>query len=181
MWSGDTHMSFSVRTNNNNPIWGGSVFTGEEPSRHSGELNHALSQVGGPTQSQLSSPMSSRHHISMEHRLRRKHLMENPNTKARSGTYIEKKKKKETHFPRKTENRKIGKMKKRNEKHEKREKKEKRPHLGTPQRRLKKCLFIKERNVARIREAIEAPQKQIFSTQTKKKKKKKHESAVTFK
>ena len=36
--------------NNSNPIWRGSALTGEEPPRHSGELNHALSQVGGPTQ-----------------------------------------------------------------------------------------------------------------------------------
>ena len=60
--------------NNNNTIWGGSVLTGEEPPPHSGELTHALSQAGGPTQSQLSRPMSSGHHISMEHRLRRKQL-----------------------------------------------------------------------------------------------------------
>ena len=32
-----------------------------------GELKHALSQAGGPTQSQLSRPMSSRPHISMLH------------------------------------------------------------------------------------------------------------------
>ena len=56
--------------NKNKPIWGGSVLAGEEPPLHCGELNHALSQVGGPTQ-----PMSSRHHISMEHRLRRKLAM----------------------------------------------------------------------------------------------------------
>ena len=58
--------------NNNNTIWRGSVLTGEEPPPHSGELKHALTQAGGP--SQLSRPMSSGHHISMEHRLRRKHL-----------------------------------------------------------------------------------------------------------
>ena len=40
----------------------------------SGELNHALSQLGCPTQSQLSRPMSSGHHISMVHRPRRTHL-----------------------------------------------------------------------------------------------------------
>ena len=38
--------SICVRNNNNSiPIWGGSVFTGEEPPPHSGELTHALSQV----------------------------------------------------------------------------------------------------------------------------------------
>ena len=50
--------------NNNNTIWGGSVLTGEEPPPHSGEFKHALTQAGGPTQSQLSRPMSSGHHIS---------------------------------------------------------------------------------------------------------------------
>ena len=44
------HTPSSVPHNNNNTIWRGSVLTGEEPPRHSGELNHALSQVGGPTQ-----------------------------------------------------------------------------------------------------------------------------------
>ena len=60
--------------NNNNTIWRGSVLTGEEPPPHSGELNHSHSQVGGPTQSQLSRPVSSGHHISMERRLLRKHF-----------------------------------------------------------------------------------------------------------
>ena len=78
----------------------------------SGELNHALSQVGGPTQHQLSRPMSSGHHISMEHRLRRKHLLLNTNTKARSSIHIEKKKKKETFLKKNRKKREIGKMKK---------------------------------------------------------------------
>ena len=79
----DRHMRESGvqnNSNNNNTIWGGSVFTGEEPPPHSGELKHALSQAGGPTQSQLSRPMSSGHHISMEHRLRRKQLNSDTNT-----------------------------------------------------------------------------------------------------
>ena len=42
--------------NNNNTIWRGSVSIGEEPPLHSGELKHALTQAGGPTQSQLSRP-----------------------------------------------------------------------------------------------------------------------------
>ena len=45
-----------VDNNNNNTIWGGSVLTGEELPPHSGELKHALTQAGGPTQSQLSRP-----------------------------------------------------------------------------------------------------------------------------
>ena len=48
--------------NNNNTIWRGSVLL-------SGELNHALSQVGGLTQSKPSRTVSSEHHISTEHRL----------------------------------------------------------------------------------------------------------------
>ena len=63
-------------------FWGGSVLTGEEPRRHSGELNHALSPAGGPTQSQLSRPMSSGHHISMRDRQRRKHQKFNSDTDA---------------------------------------------------------------------------------------------------
>ena len=72
--------------NNNNTIWRGFVFTSVEPPPHSGELNHALSQAGGPTQSQLSRPMSLGHHISMEHRLRRKQL--NSDTYASNKTYL---------------------------------------------------------------------------------------------
>ena len=64
--------------NNNNTIWGDSVLTGEEPPPHSGELQHALPRAGDPTQSQLSRPMSLGHHISIEHRLRRKHLLFEP-------------------------------------------------------------------------------------------------------
>ena len=74
-----------VQNNNNNTIWGGSVLTGEEPPPHSGKLNHALSQAGGPTQSPLSRPMSSVYHISMEHRLWRKQL--NSDTNASNKTY----------------------------------------------------------------------------------------------
>ena len=84
-------------SNNNNTIWGGSVLTGEEPPPHSGELKHALTQAGGPTQSQLSRPMSSGHHISMEHRLRRKQL--NSDTNASNKKYlkeIQEKRKEET-------------------------------------------------------------------------------------
>ena len=83
--------------NKNNTIWGGSVLTGEEPPPHSGELKHALTQAGGPTQSQLSRPMSSGHHISMEHRLRRKQL--NSDTNASIKKYlkeIQEKRKEET-------------------------------------------------------------------------------------
>ena len=61
-------------TTTTNTIWGSSVLTGEEPPLHSGELEHALLPSRRPAQSQLSRPMSSGHHISMEHRLRRKHL-----------------------------------------------------------------------------------------------------------
>ena len=76
--------------NNNNTFWTGSVLTDEEPPPHSGELNHALSQVGGPTQSQLSRHVSSGHHISMEHRLKKKYLQLNSETDASNGTYLKK-------------------------------------------------------------------------------------------
>ena len=72
--------------NNNNPIWGGSVLTGEELPPHCGELNHALSPSGGPNQTQPSHPMSSGHHISLEHRPRRKQL--NSDTNASNKTYL---------------------------------------------------------------------------------------------
>ena len=72
--------------NNNNPIRGGSVLTGEEPPLHSGELKHAFSQEGGPTQSKPSRLVSPGHHISMEHRLRRKHLQSNTDTDASNET-----------------------------------------------------------------------------------------------
>ena len=93
--------------NNNNTIWGGSVLTGEEPPPHSGELKHALPQAGGPTQSQLSRPVSSGHHISMKHRLRRKHL--NSDTNASNKKYlkeIQEKRKEETFSSEKKEKRK---------------------------------------------------------------------------
>ena len=54
-------------------------------------------QAGGPTQSQLSRPMSSGHHISMKHRLRRKQL--NSDTNASNETClkeIQEKRKEET-------------------------------------------------------------------------------------
>ena len=68
---------------------------------HSVELNHALSQAGGPTQFQLSRPMSSRRHVFMEHRLRRKHLQLNFDANSRSGIYLEKKKRRNTIFQKK--------------------------------------------------------------------------------
>ena len=109
LWPCTLHTLTSLQNNNkNNTIWRGSVVTGVEPPLHSGELKHALTQAGGPTQSQPSRPMSSRHHISMEHRLRRKHLLLNPSTRARSGIYVQRKKQKHIF----QEKQKIGKMKK---------------------------------------------------------------------
>ena len=68
-------------------------------------------QAGAPTQFQLSRPMPSGHHISMEHRLRRKQL--------NSDTNASKKKKylKEIQEKRKEETFSSVKMKKENEKH----------------------------------------------------------------
>ena len=98
---GHTRVEYTLRNNNNkNTIWRGSVLSGEEPPPHSGELKHALTQAGGPTQSQLSRPVSSGHHISMEHRLRRKHILLNPDTNAR------KERKKEKHSKQKKKEKK---------------------------------------------------------------------------
>ena len=100
--SNNSNNSNSNHNNNNNTIWRGSVLTGEEPPPHSGELKRALPQAGGPTQSQLSRPMSSGHHITMEHRLRRKQL--NSDTTASNKTYlkeIQEKKKRRNFFLRK--------------------------------------------------------------------------------
>ena len=83
--------------NNIDTIWGGSVLTGEEPPPHSGELKHALPQAGGPTQSQLSRPMSSGHHISMEHRLLRKQLNSDTNASKKIERNT-KKQRREQHF-----------------------------------------------------------------------------------
>ena len=59
--------------NNNNTIWGGSVLTGEEPPPYSGGVQAcSLPKQAAQPNPQLSRPMSSRHLISMEHRLRRK-------------------------------------------------------------------------------------------------------------
>ena len=96
-----THLESRQNNNNNNShtIWRGFVLSSEEPPPHSGELKHALAQAGGPTQSQLSRPMSSGHHISMEHRLRRKQL--NFDTNASIKKYskeIQEKRKEQTFF-----------------------------------------------------------------------------------
>ena len=100
---------------------------------HSGELNHALSlsPLGGPTQLQLSRLMSSGHHISMEHRLRRKHISLNSETNAGNEMLLKDKKKQRKIVTKKKEkwknmrkHRKKDKTKKlrekrKNEKHEK--------------------------------------------------------------
>ena len=108
-----THEPFSNNCHNNNPIWENSVLTSEVLPPHSEKLNHALSQVGGPTQSQLSRPMSSRHHISMEHRLRRKHPELNSDTDASNETYLKymKKRKRRNIFLRNKWKKKERKMK----------------------------------------------------------------------
>ena len=97
---GCTHSWMLLQNNNNNnTIWRGSVLTGEEPPPHSGELKHALSQAGGPTQSQLSRPMSSGHRISMEHRLRRKQLHSDTDPAIKNIWKKYKKKEKKKLFP----------------------------------------------------------------------------------
>ena len=79
----------NINTDNNGPIWEGSVLTGEEPlPRCCGELNHALSQAGGPAQSQQSRPASFGHYISREHRLRKRHQKVNSDTDASNEIYL---------------------------------------------------------------------------------------------
>ena len=56
------------------------------------------SKLGGPTRSQLSRPVSSGHHISMEHRLRRKHLQLNSDANAGSEFLEENNRKGNRHF-----------------------------------------------------------------------------------
>ena len=84
----DRHMC-ECRIQNNNYSNNTILRVGEEPPPHSGELKHAPLQAGGPTQSQLSRAMSSRHHISIEHRLRRKRL--NSDTSASNATHLKEK------------------------------------------------------------------------------------------
>ena len=115
--------------NNNNTIWRGSVLTGEEPPPHSGELKHAL---------QLSRLLSSRHHISTEHRLRRKHLLLHPYTNARK----EKEEKK-----RKRSKEQGGKKGGKKEEKKGRKTKEKRPQRGTSRDGPKTCFFFLEREI----------------------------------
>ena len=73
----------------------------------SGELNHALSWWVARPNSQLTRPMSSGHHISTEHRLRRKHQKLNSETNASNEIHLDEKKQRrkteETHFFKKQE------------------------------------------------------------------------------
>ena len=154
--------------NNNDAIWRGSVLTGEELPPHSGELNHALSQAGGPTQSQLSQPLSSGHHIFMEHQLRMKQL--NSDTNASNKTYVQErqeKRKEETFFLEKRMKNGKEKKKKKKGKHFffKTRKKEKRAQRGTS-RDGSTNFFCVTRNL----EAIEAKKIRISSNPEKKKK-----------
>ena len=80
IWGMRRPQAVHQNNNNSNPIWRGSGLTSEELPTHSGGLNQAVSPLADPTQSQLSRPLSSGQHISMEHRLRRKHLLLNSDT-----------------------------------------------------------------------------------------------------
>ena len=91
--------------------------TGEEPS---GELKHALTQAGGPTQSQLSRPVSSRHNISMEHRPRRKQLNSDADAKKKKNIFFTKGKKRRTRSKKKKRKSRKKKGKKKEEKKRKR-------------------------------------------------------------
>ena len=113
------------------------------PGSGRGITRRTTRRRSGPTQSQLSRPMWSRHHISMEHRLRRKHLLLNPNTKAAK------------------ENKE--KLKKKKEEQTKGEKKRKKGLKGVfiyallPPRRAENLYLLK--NVKRYRNEIEAQKK----------------------
>ena len=176
--------------NNNNTIWRGSVLTGEEPPPHSGELKHALSQAGGLTQSQLSRPMSSGHHISMEHRLRRKQLnsdtdasnkkyLKETQVKRKEETFSSKKWKKKMKNIKKSKNEEMNKKwekmkikcKKKTKKREKKKvgKKGKEGPKGYHPRWVQKLNFH-IRTVKRNRNEIETQKNQILSTQQRKRK-----------
>ena len=88
LWTHTCCLRARVQNNNKTTtiIQSGEAPFSQASPLHSGELNHALSQAGGPTQSQLSRPVSSGHHISMEHRLRKKQL--NSDTNASNETYL---------------------------------------------------------------------------------------------
>ena len=85
VWSSHAHAHQAVsQTTTTIQSGEGSVLTGEELPPISGEKNHALSRVVGPD----SLPVSSGHHTSMEHRLRRKHPWVNYDTDASSEIYL---------------------------------------------------------------------------------------------
>ena len=157
-----------VRNNNNSTIWRGSVLTGEEPSTPLCELKHALFQAGGPTQSQPSRPTSSRHHIPMEHRLRRQRLLLNPDTNAGK-----EKTNKEKLFSKKKKEKRKRKRKKRRT----RSKKKKRKRKENRKRGLKEVVPPETGRKLNMRREIVPklrPQKnQILSSRQKKKKTKK--------
>ena len=158
----------SVPNNNNNTIWGGSVFTGEEPPPHTGELNHALSQAGAPTQSQLSRPTSSGHHISTERRQRRKQLNSDTNArkqKIKKNIFLKKKGKKRRNKIREKEEEKE----KRGKKGRKRKGKE--PSKGYPPEMGRKIEFFSKNCQEKIVTKLRHPKKNhILSTQQRKRK-----------
>ena len=142
MIGGHTHLVSEIasnRTKHNNTIWRGSVLTGEEPLPCSAELSHALSQAGGPTQSQVSRPfvVKTLHHHGAP--------TTEPKYKCHKRQIFRKKKrKKKKHL--KQEKQKISKnwemKEKRNEKTKKKEKNRKRGLKGYLPRRLKKMNFF---------------------------------------
>ena len=113
----------------------------------------------------------SGHHISMEHRLRRKHL--NSDTNASEKKYlkeIQQKSKEETFFFRKNEKIKRKKKDKKREKKKSRKKKEKRAQRGVTTRDWPKKMIFHIRTVKRNRNEIEAQKNQILSTQQRQRK-----------
>ena len=169
------HLVNGLQKNNNssNTIWRGSVLTARCLQSHSGKLNHALLQAGGPTQSQLSRLMSSGHHISMEHRLRRRQL--NSETIASNKTYLketqEKRKAETFFFLRKWKKEKEIFSKKRKEKYRQEKKKEKRAQRGTSRDGSKTKKFFWKEMLQEISKQSR-PKKLDFEQPRKKKRKK---------
>ena len=111
MWSVHTHTFSGVpNNNNNNTIWGGSVFNRRGASTPLWGVEACSPPSRRPTQSQLSRPLSSGHHISMEHRLRRKQW--NSDTHASNKNIIERNKRKRKKKLFSSENEKMKNLKK---------------------------------------------------------------------
>ena len=167
----DENKIAKVSPSNNNYSF--SISTGHKPPCHSGELKHALTQAGGPTQSQLSRSMSSRHHIFMEHRQRRKqlNLILVPQIKHIWKKYKKQEKKKLFSLEKKKKEKNYKIKKKRKKIHMDKEKKGKEGPKRYHPKRLKKMIFWKEM-LQEILKQVRQKKNQISRNPEKKKTKK---------